>query len=430
MKKIRPDITPIVNSYLCHSCGACYASCGHGSISFTESIGGYYFPIIDYDSCTRCGLCLDVCSGDHLGNTAVNKLTDDPFIGNIKMCKVGVSTKKEIYENSQSGGVVTGLLSYLLDTRAIEVAVVSIMQEKVPPRGDVILAYNSKDLARSQKSKYTPIPLLNILHKLNNVKGPIAIVGLACHMQSLQNYCEVFKKIRKKEIIKIGLICDRVLTTTSIDFISTMATKKSVKHLIFRDKGKASYPGYPLVITTDNHRIKLDKKVRLRMKDYFTPARCRLCFDKMNVLSDIVCGDPHGMNTDNQNNGETLLFVRTNKGKEIINNAETDNALKLRDANVDRAIIGQSIEKKRYDWSAYTLAWEAMGHTSPNYSFKPKLAKIENHKARLVHALNLDRYETKSELIEDAKKFYYKDGVKRKIANYYLKLLKKCNVNK
>jgi len=49
-KHNRLDITQVVDEHLCHSCGACFASCGHNSISFHESVGGYYVPKIDYDT--------------------------------------------------------------------------------------------------------------------------------------------------------------------------------------------------------------------------------------------------------------------------------------------------------------------------------------------------------------------------------------------
>ena len=109
------DITQVVNENLCHSCGACFASCGHDSISFSETIGGYYTPYIDYDSCTKCGLCFDVCSGEHFGKTLTNSIPENHFIGNIISTQVGKATDKKIFDNSQSGGITTSILADLLE---------------------------------------------------------------------------------------------------------------------------------------------------------------------------------------------------------------------------------------------------------------------------------------------------------------------------
>lgn len=82
------------------------------------------------------------------------------------------------------------------------------------------------------------------------------------------------------------------------------------------------------------------------MKDFFTPTRCMLCFDKMNIYSDIVLGDPHGVENTDKENGESLVLVRTSLGKDIVNDAIANNFINLRDASLEQAISGQGIELK------------------------------------------------------------------------------------
>jgi len=407
------DITRVVENYLCHSCGACFASCGHDSISFSESIGGYYFPKIDYVSCTGCGLCFDVCSGDHFGRTLQANVPVEPFIGDILSCEVGKAKDNAIFQNSQSGGVTTALLANLFDSGVIELAIVAIMREDTPPRGDYALVRSSKVLFASQKSKYTPIPLLRAIREIKNVNGTIAIVGLSCHFHGLQNLCDVYKWLAKKDIIKIGLICDRVMTTGAIDFIAMQATEKPVKKFVFRDKQKPSYPGNPTVTTVDDKEYVLGKSVRMSMKDFFTPARCRLCFDKLNVYADVVLGDPHGVENVDSKNGETLIITRTQKGSEIISKAKKSRYIILRDADKKSVIEGQGIAKKKKEWVSYVSAWKEMGRITPNYPFTPELTKeFKKEKKHLLHALSLDEYSSKNELLADAQKHYKSKKVK------------------
>jgi len=426
------DITQVVENHLCHSCGACFASCGHDSIGFVESVGGYYAPKIDYDSCTNCGLCFDVCSGDHFGETLQELVPEDPFVGYIRTCEVGVASNEEIFKNSQSGGVTTALLAQLLDSGAIEVALVAVMREDTPPRGDFALVRSSEELHASQKSKYTPIPLLSAIPELKNINGPIAIVGLSCHFHSLQNLCDVYKWLAKKEIIKIGLICDRVMTASAIDFIGLQATHEPIKNFAFRDKQKPTYPGNPTVTTTNDTEYILDKSVRMEMKDFFTPARCRLCFDKLNIFADVVMGDPHGVDGVDKKGGETLVLTRTQKGVELIEKAKAARSIVLRDADKQSAIKGQKIETKKKEWNAYVSAWKEMGRKVPNYPFTPQLSdSYENEKKHLAHALSLDEYSSRDELLADAQKYYNKKKLKRamkmplvKIKNLVRKLIK------
>ncbi len=414
-KQKKLDITQVVEEHLCHSCGACFASCGHDSISFTETVGGYYFPKIDYDTCTNCGLCFDVCSGDHFGKTLSADMPEDPFVGNILSCEVGKATNESVFNNSQSGGITTALLADLLDSGEIEVALVAITREDTPPRGDFALVTNSNELYASQKSKYTPIALLSAIPELKKVQGKIAIVGLACHLQSLQNLCDTYRWLKKKDILKIGLICDRVMTATAIDFMAIQATDEPIKNFIFRDKAEPSYPGNPVVVTVDDTKIVLDKSLRMEMKDFFTPARCRLCFDKLNIFADVVMGDPHGVEEIDRKNGETLVIIRSLKAKEVMENARKLDDITLREVDIKLAIKGQSIEKKRKEWSAYTTAWKELGRKAPEYPFEIKSNDFLKEQKLLEHSLRLDEYNSKEKLLFDAQKYYKNTQLKKAI---------------
>ncbi len=103
------------------------------------------------------------------------------------------------------------------------------------------------------------------------------------------------------------------------------------------------------------------------MKDFFTPTRCMLCFDKMNIYSDVVLGDPHGIDGVDRENGESLVLTRTSLGEEIINGAITNGDITLRDASLEQAVAGQGIELKRKKFNANIKAWEELGNTSPSY---------------------------------------------------------------
>ena len=93
-KQPRKDITEVVEQYLCHSCGSCFTSCGHDSISYKKTVAGYLFPEINYDTCTNCGLCHDVCPGDHFNESLINKTSNDPFVGDAIQTYIGKSTNK------------------------------------------------------------------------------------------------------------------------------------------------------------------------------------------------------------------------------------------------------------------------------------------------------------------------------------------------
>lgn len=311
---MKKNISDIRLAKLCCSCGACSYICRKNLITFKESIGGYLEPYINSSKCTDCGLCYHVCPSIHLGPNLKNQLPNDPFIGNIKTAYIGKSIDSEIYKNSQSGGVVTALLNHLFKTQQIEAAIVTVMKHSNPPRGDVILARNKYDLLIAQKSKYTPVPVLKILKEINDIRGKIAIVGLPCHIQGLYNILDLKPDLKDKIVLKVGLICERVLTTAAIDFLTYKAKIKNPNHIVFKDKNRPHYPGNIIVSSNKGEEVELDPQNRMLIKDYFTPVRCAICWDKMNVFSDITFGDPHGIPDIDRLLGEGLILPRTDVG--------------------------------------------------------------------------------------------------------------------
>ncbi len=360
-------ISDVVKQKLCSSCGACFSVCNKNSISFEETVGGYLHPVIDTSKCTMCGLCHHVCPGIHLGSDSRSQLTENPFIGKIKASYIGKSTDQEFYLNSQSGGMVTAMLYHLLKTKQIEAAIVAIMGHTIPPRGEVILATNREDLLNAQKSKYTPIPVLKILKEITSLSGKIAIVGLPCQIHGLNNILETLPTIRSKIVIKIGLICERILTNTAIDLLTHIAKEKQPNHIIFKDKNRPHYPGNIVVRSNTGEEKVLDSVNRMLIKNYFTPARCTICWDKLNIFSDIVFGDPHGIQNIDRQLGEGLILVRTNVGENYLKSASYNQEILIREIDYEKAILGQRIPQKMHSWDISCNSWIKQNRVIPEY---------------------------------------------------------------
>lgn len=422
--KEKNNISIVTGEHLCLSCGACSVTCKQKSISFHETIGGFLFPEIDPESCVNCGLCFKVCPGIHFNETLRNQIPTDPFIGTIISCSVGKAKDKTIFQNSQSGGITTALLAYLLENTTIRGALVATMHG-TPPRGKAILATSLDEFILAQKSKYIPIPVLSALGEIEKIEGPVAFVGLPCQIHALNNLFDFFPGLGSKIVIKIGLICDRVQTNAVIDFFSHHATKEPICRLTFRDKNNPTYPGNLVLAKENGVEIVLDSSLRMAIKDFFTPPRCRLCFDKLNVFADVVLGDPHGINGIDNIGGETLVLIRTKKGEEAINCAKQDGWISTRAINAQCAIDGQKISDKKNMWSSYVQSWQKLGRMMPNYpegvSIFSENKKIETkqYTSDLLQGLNLDKFSSRLAIIRAADRWLLKRNIMRLLTMPY-----------
>lgn len=421
-------IDQIVTSKLCLSCGACDTICNHNAISFQETTGGHLYPVINKKACTNCELCFKVCPGKEFIANKHQPYNSNIFKGNIISCMVGKSTSEEIFKNSQSGGAVTAVLKYLFQSKQIQHAIVAGMNNESPPRGKPLLINSTEQLHAAQKSKYTPIPILSSLKDIKNTDKPVAIVGLPCHIHGLLNLQSLMPALQKLEFIKLGLICERIMTTSAIDYLCHKSNLKSPTNVIFKDK-QYGYPGDIVISEHNNKSCVIDRSCRKYIKDFFTPACCRVCFDKLNTCSDITFGDPHGIKGIDKKNGESLAIIRTQNGEHIINQAIRNNALSVRSIDQEHAIRGQRIDRKENEWNKSMSAWEAKGLDLPNFGFMHIESNKINIQKRLIElSLKLDKYSSSEKLFSAAKNFEIKQRLlkKKPIKNIY-RLLNKLN---
>ncbi|MBM9513278.1 Coenzyme F420 hydrogenase/dehydrogenase, beta subunit C-terminal domain [Desulfogranum marinum] len=405
MKK-KKNISSVAAERLCNTCGSCYGICPTQAIDYQETSGGYYLPVVDEKACTHCGLCFDVCPGVHFGDTLISQMPVDPFTGVVLDAFVGKATDKKVFDNSQSGGIVTALLSHSLETGRIKGAVIVSMESGSPPRPIVRIARSVSELYVAQKSKYCPVPLLGFFRELKEIDGPVAVVCTPCQLHGLHNVLDKMPKLQNKIAFTVGLVCDRVLTYAALDYLLSKArSDKSVPSILhFRDKAVSSYPGDVHVLSKNGRSVIMPAATRMRIKDYFTPARCRICFDKMNVFSDITVGDPHGLDGIDQRHGESMVLVRTEKGRKIFNYTKDKKVIDVRTIAYEQVFQGQGIDKKRQQWAGYVLAWKKQGRELPNYcdmveNHTPIPAEMKKYLQDLKSSFNQDNFLSRDELI-------------------------------
>lgn len=435
------NVANVAASKLCNACGGCQWVCPVGAISYTETVGGYLIPLVCTDLCTDCGLCVEICPGVGFGQHLLENMPIDPFVGQSLLTFVGKASDSRIYNNSQSGGLVSALLISAMQSEEISGAVTVVMAPGCPPRPKVQLARSIDDLIAAQKSKYCPVPILSILDQIEKSPTPVVVVGLPCQLHGLENILNKFPKLKGKIAFTIGLVCDRVMTLAAVDYLVYKAGKIEQLDCIlnFRDKTCGGYPGGVNVLDRSGESVCMPAKVRMQIKDYFTPARCRICFDKMNVYSDLTVCDPHGVPNIDRYGGESALVVRTELGLNIFKIAYENGFFHGRKINYEILIKGQDITNKRIQWTGFVEAWLGLGFESLNYFEKvldnEKKIKSSKYRKSLLRSIGLDSFKSRISLLRQAGEDIKKNPIVISI-NHLLKMCRKFmgliknNINK
>lgn len=344
MKK--QDITFVTDNNLCFSCGACGVSCHTTCIDFDITNAGRLHPRIDYDTCTNCGVCFDVCPGFDSKLNILDSIEKPSFYGNAIGSYMGRSTDEFIYKNSQSGGMVTATLDYLFEQKLIRYALVVKMDYSMEPMPKCFFATSKSELYSSQKSLYAPVDVLSALDKIKEFDGDIAVVGLPCHIEGIVSLIKHKPKKYSKIKYKFGLICDGILSFNAIEYFAQNVLDKH--KVIYKNKMEPNYLFANVTLEgEDKKQLKvIPQQERFLLKDLTTPPRCHICFDKMNIHADIVFGDPWGLEGYDKEHGDSVVISRTTLGEEIIKKMIDTSKADLQNVNYQDILNGQKIEQR------------------------------------------------------------------------------------
>ena len=384
------NIQEVSDNALCTACGACCGICPTQVISMETNAAGYLLATVEVSGCIDCGMCYDICPSNPENTPGMDK--NDIFHGKYLRGYIGHATDKEIRQKSQSGGIVTALLCYMLDKQLVEGAVVNNINTNTN-RPQAVFAKTKKEIIKGQGSYYSQSAVVKTI--LENKDKKLAAVVLGCQSESLKNINNKNPKI-KLPAYNIGLFCAGQHSGKFIDelIVKSGCNKNDVTDFRFRDKDAGGWPGN-IKIYTENESYVMNQKVRHELKKVYENYRCLLCFDQMNIFSDVCVGDPWGIERNDNKEGNTVIIARTQKGKKLIEDAEIDGVISTEELSVKKIIEGQTVDgrlKTQYFTAKEVSKKNGYIHPYNEKSFegishvKPTLIKNQEIKRRLRYS--------------------------------------------
>lgn len=367
------NIEKVSSAYMCSNCGACRSICPKDCISFQFSSIGRMYATVNEAECTDCGLCTKVCPS--LDTQELHNLFEDRYVGQLKKVYVGRCLDETYFQNAQSGGVCTALLAYMFDARLIDAAIVTKMSYGNPPVVESMIATKKEDLYQTQKSCYTPVDVLSSLRKIKNYQS-VALVGLSCHIQGVVSLQKISKRFLNVKYL-LGLVCDKTLCKGIQDVMASYSSISGNYKIDWRLKNftynKRYYPYLtaPVVLSYEDSE-KLDilpNTYRFALKEMFTPPRCRVCYDKINIFADIVLGDPWRMGNTDEKRGSSVVAVRTKVGEKLISSAIEQGILQFEERPSQQIVDGQLIDERRKSVALYSQVLNALPNKIESYLY-------------------------------------------------------------
>jgi len=318
-------IAQILKNNLCAGCGLCQSIYGVEKISVELDSQGFYRPkeIQKLDKKEEVILS-KVCPAVIVKKAKTTSPKKDVIWGEMFSCFVGSSLDEEIRREASSGGGISSILVYLLESKKVNAIIHIGASKEFPYLNEVKVSTNRSEVIENANSRYSPsAPLKDILNNLK-VYDSYAFVGKPCDIAALRQYSTYNDDVKNKVKYYISFFCAGVPSqNATLDIISSMDLNiENIKSLSYRKEG---WPGFFRITDKSNRNYKLSYAMTwMKLLGPRVQFRCKVCADGIGHLADIVCADGwedfdrSGFPTFKNAPGKSLVISRTEIGENLV----------------------------------------------------------------------------------------------------------------
>jgi len=322
----------------CTGCSLCSDVCNSEAIIMKENHDGFIVPFIDNTKCIDCGLCIKNCPVVNPNRITNNDLSD-------VIIYEGWATNKEIRKKSSSGGVFGQLAFDNLSNNGIVLGVtfdgMKAYHKAINKLEDLIELQNTKYVQSYASGAY-----IATLKYLREGKSTV-FSGTPCQVAACKSF--LFKKHFSGKLLTIEVICHGVPSYLTLKESLKYNNAVRVKSFRNKDNGWGYHSQCMEYYTSGNKIIRSNRNkdlfYRLFFSENFLRPSCYTCtFANMPRVADITIGDSWGTQNSNQDeifDGLSLIIINNKNGQHWI---EEDRNVVLKGTNwIESLFINRNI---------------------------------------------------------------------------------------
>lgn len=340
----------VSKTYNCYGCGVCAVACGKNLISIEFNKEGFYEPVIhNMESCSSCGICMDVCSFNH---------KDYSLSENLSTAYAGWSLNPDVRKKSSSGGVGFELGRTIIGENG---KVCAVRYNNKTGQVEHYVATTDVELTPSQGSKYIQSytvdgfsEIVGFVRKCKKegIETKVLVIGTPCQIDSLRRYTQLIRC--ESFFVFVDFFChgvpSRLMWNKYVDFVKDKIGK--VTHVSWRNKISNWHDSYAIAMNGERMNVGKQEKqfdwisklsegdmfYRLFLSDACLGKQCYdSCRFKWNRSSaDIRIGDAWTPVFDDNDDGVSVVVAFTEKGLALLNKSNISKRVYPFDVVADR----------------------------------------------------------------------------------------------
>jgi coenzyme F420-reducing hydrogenase beta subunit len=293
----------------------------------------------------------------------------DPVRGTELGHILGWSTDEGQRRDGASGGIATALALHCLEIGVADEVLVTIVRNEIPVP---LLTSDPEIIKEARGSKYSPVPIMDIIDDVRRRPRKIVIIGSGCHLASWQLAEKRFKKLRDCVVLSMGFFCGGVQEVEGLQAVANSLGTKYPEEVEFVGFREGDFPGNVRFRNRTSGDI-YDKGLYAALDivvPFYTLNRCNLCPDNGAWLADLVLADNHPTPEN-----DTAVTIRTKRGLNILESARRMGRIAYQEMSANEISVSTStriLASKVYPAMSRIGSLEKRGKLVPIFDFDRK----------------------------------------------------------
>jgi coenzyme F420 hydrogenase subunit beta len=349
------DVEAIKGAGLCLGCGLCAGVGDSAAIVMEDSPEGYRRP---YERgpvpAPQARLVDAICPGLNI----IHRDDEDeapyhPSWGPVLESRLGWSTDNRLRRQASSGGGLSSILVYLIETGAVDYILQTAVSDASPLRNALTVSTGREDIFQSAGSRYAPSSPLEDIAKRLDAPGRFVFVGKPCDVAGLRALARHDPRVAEKVPYMLAFMCAGVPSYRGTDAVlKAMGIDDPAAVVGFRYRGDG-WPGYATATLPDGTTRTMDYNSSWGgILNRYLQFRCKICPDGTGEFADITFADgwlcdERGYPLFEEHDGRSLVLTRTRKGEALLQEAVKRGDMAIEPVTIDSIRHMQPFQTKR-----------------------------------------------------------------------------------
>ena len=348
-------IDKIKKRHFCIGCGLCASVLGTDKCKMELGQDGFYHPVVQSEISKKDSKTISrLCPGIHIEGNKQSGVW-----GAMQSVEESWSSDSTIRHKAASGGVVSSLALYLLESHSVDAVLQVGVEDGSYLYNKLKISRTREDIVSNAQSRYAPALVFDdIVNILDSSEERYAFIGKPCDIAAMKNLLNEFPKYNDRIKTFISIFCAGMPSYNASVMTWQMSGRTDEPaSLKYRGDG---WPGNFRAVWKDGTDFKLSYNDSWgKILGRHIGFRCKICPDGIGMLADVAVGDSwttkNGYPDFTESDGRCFVMVRTSNGSKIMNDAEKNGYIVRNSLDINKIAEMQSYQYNRRKLEGWRL---------------------------------------------------------------------------